>query len=137
MCHIRNVPERSGRDTVSVSQTLMIVIFYDIIITWMTICFDNKCCFHTNTMLTYNISFKFDCINQYWNSSCLFFCKFKINYYLKPHTFARIFTMVAKDVPFYCSFNLFLLLIFFIAQNRIFSLDCLPMQNLNIIGYHT
>ena len=67
---VQNVshPERSGRDTVCISQTLMLVIFY-ILVTWMTIYFNNKCCFHTTTVVvtftTFSISFKFDCINQY------------------------------------------------------------------------
>ena len=42
--------ERSGHETVSISQTLMFVIFDDIFITWMTIYLDNKCCFHTITV---------------------------------------------------------------------------------------
>ena len=67
---VQNVshPERSGRDTLCISQTLMLVIFYDILITWMTIYLSNKC-FHTATVvvtfITYSISFKVDCIKQY------------------------------------------------------------------------
>ena len=32
-----------------------------------------------------------------------FFCKFKNNYYLKPPAVARIFTLTAMDVSFYCN----------------------------------
>ena len=53
MCQIRNVPDM----TLCISQTLMLVIFYDILITWMVIYFNNKCCFHTMTVVvTDNIS---------------------------------------------------------------------------------
>ena len=67
---VQNVshPERSGRDTLCISQILMLVIFYNILITWMTIYLSNKC-FHTTTVvvtvMTYSISFKVDCIKQY------------------------------------------------------------------------
>ena len=38
-------------DTICISQTLMLVIFYDIFMAWMTIYFDNKYCFHTTIVL--------------------------------------------------------------------------------------
>ena len=86
----------------------MLLIFYDIRITWTTIYFNNKCCFHTTTVLTYNTSFKFDCINQYWNSNCLFCVNSKS-------------AIIWSHTP---------LLEFSQWQNRIFQLDCLPMQEL-------
>ena len=86
----------------------------------MTIYFDNKCCFRTTAVLPYNSSFKFDCTANSETLQLLVFRKFKIDYYLKPHTFARIFTLTARDAPFYCRLNNFFFLIFFIAQNKIF-----------------
>ena len=123
--------ERSGHETVSISQTLMFVIFDDIFITWMTIYLDNKCCFHTITVyliisvlnLTYQLILKLQ---------LLFFHKFKINLYLKPHTFNRTFTLTKMNVPFtedsttsYCWF-----FFFFFWQNKIFKQDWLLMQKL-------
>ena len=65
----------------------------------------------------------------------LIFCKFKISNYVKPHTFFRIFTLTAKDVPFYCRLNIFLLLIFSLHRIKHVSRIVYQWKNLNMIGY--
>ena len=60
--------------------------------------FNNKCCFHTTTMLTYNISFKFDCINQYWNYSCLL-CVNSKSTIIWSHTLLLEFSQWQQRMP--------------------------------------
>ena len=51
-------PERSRRDTVCIPQILILVVSYDIFITWMTIYSEFKCCFHiTNELIISALNF--------------------------------------------------------------------------------